>query len=393
MLLDGLAETNTAYIIDTIEGSLSTMATDTGETSAGVVRDKTDQDPFHGIIDGSRSFMVCASEYHCPRFELPVSEAGSEFVIDASERIVTKDYMNDKCASCQNQFCVVRMDMDIEHEECIGGSFVSRFHFVCDEVQASPVILVVQRLLREIVLQYVENHAHSSSIARNRDLSHERPPKYIGKRFLGLRRDAWERLSLAFSHNNYLRQIFFCIVVTDRRLCSFVDMIFYPVTCRISRMALFTKYIFALTLFWLHYIVFIVRVKYNFSYIRVYTRLRWSCAKLWLMQRLEIPLVRLCYLMAIHKSPDCMALGYMDIILDVFVRIVRKMYALVSGQGCRGKNRYKQIRPRRLFSISFPWKYPVLLLLIRPVPATTPSPILISASLNPFDVAVDVGDL
>jgi hypothetical protein len=139
-----------------------------------------------------------------------------------------------------------------------------------------------------------------------------RPPKYIKKLFPGLKRERWRRMTIAFSKNALLRDIFYRFD-RGRAMCTFMETISFVLNATFVGSVKYTIFVmrfsFALLIFWIRYAVILTRYHTNMFRLKIIhqficIRLRCSLMRWQLMLRLRALCFCICYPFAIHASPE-----------------------------------------------------------------------------------------
>ena len=115
--------------------------------------------------------------------------------------------------------------------------------------EGSSSLTALQRLTYELVAAAVARHA-ATALSNNCATGQQHAPKHIKKRLPGLKRKKWKEISLSFSRNALLRNIFYG---SHRRHCSIAD--FLQLICHTLRFtsAVFMRYSIAVSVFWVRY--------------------------------------------------------------------------------------------------------------------------------------------
>ena len=216
-------------------------------------------------------------------------------------------------------------------------------------------------------------------------------PRSIKKQFPGMNCSRWKVMSLAFSKNACLRDIFF----RCRRkisIADYVEMVGFSlkaeVVFQVMYMVFYVHYAIALSRYHLTLLIFkmilrLERLHLQLQYMRLQLRLR-----------LQVLVFRMCHPFEIHTSFDQILFCYIEIIFDALVlfvwRLIQRM--ALSWQLIKvSASKYKRIRSNKPRSPSS-WKLLVLTLMSYPqlvvAPQNTPASACSDSSVSMITAVV-----
>lgn len=190
-------------------------------------------------------------------------------------------------------------------------------------------LTVLQQLIYEILAATV-THVISPIVATT---LRQHPPRNIKKLFPGMNRSKWNKMTLAFSKNAYLRDIFYGYH-RKVNISDFVEMVIctlkVEVVFSVTYFITFVRYTLVLVVLWMHYAIALAR--YHLTLLKFKILLKLACVHMrlqymWLQLRpyLQALFIVLCYPFTIHASFDQIALCYMEMVFQALGLFMRRL--------------------------------------------------------------------